>query len=267
MSDNLSLNTFSAIDRSGQASTYITALEAFDRIAGLQELKEIARAQVHPAAAVLDVGCGPGLETVSLARRAGPGARVCGLDKSADFIAEARRRSAAAGLAIDYAVADALALPWQDASFDHVRCERMLVYIDDVPRVLSEMRRVLRPGGTLVLIEPQLDSVTVNLPDRGLVRRVVTHEADTAVAQSWLPGRLPDLLAGLGLRSVAIATRVLVLPRDLAGDYFLGAAHKAADDGAISARELTSWKSGVDGLHRSDRLFGTIAYFLFACRS
>jgi SAM-dependent methyltransferase len=266
MNENVSLNAFTSIDESGQVPTYIAALEAFDRIAELQELKQMARALLQPGDAVLDVGCGPGLETAALARRIRPGGRICGLDKSAAFIGEARRRAASLDLAIDYEVGSADALPWPDGSFDHVRAERVLIYLDDVMAALTEMRRVLRPGGSLALIEPQLDTVTVNLPDRALVRRVMAYEADTAAAQSWLPGRLPALLGSLGLSRQEVSTRVLVFPQDLAMDYFVGTARKAADADAISHAEFESWRQGVIGLRQSDGLLGTIGYFLFVCR-
>lgn len=266
MNENVSLNAFTSIDESGQVPTYIAALESFDRIAELQELKQIERAGLRLGDAVLDVGCGPGLETSVLARRVGPGGRICGLDKSAAFIGEARRRAAALDLAIDYEVGSADALPWPQGSFDHVRAERVLIYLDDVTGALSEMHRVLRPGGSLALIEPQLDTVTVNLPDRALVRRVMAYDADTAAAQSWLPGRLPALLGSLGLGNPSISTRVLVFPQDLAMDYFVGAARKAAQADAISHGEFESWRQDVIGLRQSDGLFGTIGYFLFICR-
>jgi len=266
MNENVSLNAFTAIDESGQVPTYVAALEAFDRIAGLQELKQIERAGLQPGDAVLDVGCGPGLETLALARRVWPGGQICGLDKSAAFIDEARRRAAALDLAINYEVGSADALPWPQGSFDHVRAERVLIYLEDVMAALSEMRRVLRPGGSLALIEPQLDTVTVNLPNRGLVRRVMAYEADTAAAQSWLPGRLPALLGSPGLKDLSIATRVLVFPQDLAMDYFVGAARKAAEADAISHDEFETWRRDVIGLRQSDGLFGTIGYFLFICR-
>ena len=99
MTDDLSLKSFTSLDRVGNISTYVDALVAFDEIEQLQELKHMARALVAPAASVLDVGCGFGLETLRLAKQATQGGKVFGIDKSADFIAEAEKRAAAAGLA------------------------------------------------------------------------------------------------------------------------------------------------------------------------
>jgi len=266
MNENLSLNAFTAIDRAGHTPTYIAALEEFDRIEQLQELKRLERDTIRTDSAILDVGCGFGLETESLARRCGGSGIVCGIDKSEQFIVEARRRAANNGSAIEYKVGLATALPYADASFDHVRAERVLIYFDDVESVLAEMRRVLRPTGVLALIEPEFCTTTVNVSDRALVRRIMAHEAETAVAQSWLPGRLATLLADLQFADVSMASRVVVLPQKLAADYFLGAASKAAKDKAISSDELVRWTQELASLRSAGKLFASEGFFLFVCR-
>lgn len=263
MSDDLSLNSFTAIDDVGQVRTYIEALEAFDQISQLQELKQIERAQLRPGSNVLDVGCGFGLETQRLARIAGPGTTICGIDKSGQFIVEARRRAEAAGLSINYTVGSAEDLRFPDASFDHVRAERLLIYLDPVEPVLAQMRRVLRPGGTLASIEPDFETTTANVSDRSLLRRVMAHEADTAVAQSWLPGRLPALLNQLAFQTVAVATRIVILPQHLALEYLDGAARKAATAGVISENERDGWSREIGDLHARNQLCASVGYYLF----
>ncbi len=262
--DDLTLRHFVDVDRSGEAGAYVEALEAFDAIPELQELKALGRTRggVAPGRTVLDVGCGFGLETFRIAAIAGPG-RVSGIDRSADFVADAQRRARAAGLAIDFRAGDAEALPYADASFDCVRAERLLIYLKDVERAVREMRRVARPGGGLAWIEPDFSTTTVNLPDRDVVRRALAHEADTAVVQSWLPGPLDGLLADIGLGGIARATRVCVFPQDLGRTYFSGVGRHAAEAGAITADELAAWLAGIAGLSARGRLFGTVGYFLF----
>jgi SAM-dependent methyltransferase len=240
----------------------VRALEAFDGIPELQELKALARERggFAPRRSVLDVGCGFGLETLRLAALGG---RLAGIDKSADFIADAAARAKAAGLAIDFRTGDAMALPWPDASFDAVRAERLLIYLPDPAGAVREMARVARRGGGIALIEPDFSTTTLNLPDRGVVRRALAHEADTAVVQSWLPGPLAGMLADLGLREVRMATRVLVFPQELGAVYFASVGKHAAAAGAITADELAAWLKGIDALRARGRLFGTVGYFLF----
>ena len=135
------------MDRASNVRAYVAALEAFDAIPELQELKLLGhqRGGIAPGKSVLDVGCGFGLETLRLADLAKPG-RIVGLDKSADFIVEAKARAAAAKLAIEFDVGDAETLPYPDGSFDCVRAERLLIYLTDPAKAVAEMKRVAKPG-------------------------------------------------------------------------------------------------------------------------
>ncbi|MBL8908684.1 MAG: methyltransferase domain-containing protein [Rhizobiales bacterium] len=267
MTDDISLKSFTALDRVGDVEAYVRALEAFDDIPQLQELKRIARDMIRPGSSLLDVGCGFGLETVRLARIVGQAGRVAGIDKSVDFILQAKQRAAAAGLAIDYRAGEAQALPYADASFEIVRAERLLIYLKDWQKAVAEMKRVARPGASLAFIEPEFGTTTINLPDRALVRRVMAHEADTAVVVSWLPGQLYYALSDLGLRDVAVSTRVVLFPQDLAAVYFADVGRNAKKDGAISEAELSAWLSAIGDLHKRGRLFGSVGYFLFTAQN
>ncbi|MFO0991669.1 MAG: methyltransferase domain-containing protein [Hyphomicrobiales bacterium] len=266
MTNDISLRSFTALDQVQDVDAYVRALEAFDEIPQLQELKRIARDMLKPGWSVLDVGCGFGLETVRLARIVGQAGRAAGIDKSEEFIAQAKQRAAAAGLAIDYRAGDAQALPYADATFDAVRAERLLIYLKDWDKAVAEMKRVARPGAPLAFIEPEFGTTTINLPDRALVRRAMAHEADTAVVESWLPGRLYYSLSDLGLRDVTVSTRVVLFPQDLAAIYFADVGRNAARDGAISEAELSAWLTGIADLHKRGRLFGSVGYFLFTAR-
>ena len=266
MTEDLSLKSFAALDRVQNVGTYVRALEAFDEIPQLQELKRIARDMIRPGTSVLDVGCGFGLETVRLARIVGQRGHIAGVDKSEDFVAEAKRRAAASGLTIDYRAGDAQALPYADASFDAVRAERLLIYLKNWEQAVADMKRVARPDASLAFIEPEFDTTTINLPDRGVVRRAMAHEADTAVVESSLPGKLYYALCELGLRDVTVSTRVVIFPRDLAAIYFADVGRNAAKAGAISEVELSTWLSGIADLHQRGRLFGSVGYFLFTAR-
>lgn len=94
----------------------------------------------------------------------------------------------------------------------------------------------------------------------------MAYEAETAVAQSWLPGRLATMLADLGFADIAISSRVVVFPQQLAADYFVGAATKAAKAGVISDGELAAWTEEIGGLLESGRLFASEGCFLFTSR-
>ena len=99
---------------------------------------------------VLDYGCGHGMAAVVLARR---GARVTAFDLSAGYVAEARRRAAANGVAVALVQADGERLPFADASFDRIWGNAILHHLD-IEQAARELDRVLRPGGVVVFCEP-----------------------------------------------------------------------------------------------------------------
>jgi len=267
--EGISLKGFTSASHGNEFASYISALESFNRIEQLQELKALGhqRTGIGPGARVLEAGCGFGLETLRLARLADPGGVVTGCDLSSDFLAEARRRAAAAVLPIEFDQAQVQALPYADQSFGIVWSERLLIYVSDVRQAVSEMRRVLRPGGYVASIEPDISTSTLNLEDRALVRGVMGHEAGTSVAHGWLPGQLRAILQDVGFKEIQLATRVVVFEPELAAGYFTQCGRSAAAGGVISDAELHAWTSGIETLRRNGNLFATVGYFLFTARA
>ncbi|MGJ8623404.1 MAG: bifunctional 2-polyprenyl-6-hydroxyphenol methylase/3-demethylubiquinol 3-O-methyltransferase UbiG [Yoonia sp.] len=94
--------------------------------------------------AVLDLGCAGGFMAEALDDR---GATVTGIDPAKDAIAAAQSHAQAAGRHIRYDVGVGEALPYEDASFDAVVCVDVLEHVADLDKVISEVARVLRPGG------------------------------------------------------------------------------------------------------------------------
>jgi len=121
------------------------------QLAGAQA-ELLASASLSPGQRVLDVACGTGLVAFDAARAVGSGGRVLGIDLSGQMIEAASRRARAGQSSnVSFARMDAETLDLPDASFDIVLCALGLMYMPDPERALREMRRVLRPGGRLVL--------------------------------------------------------------------------------------------------------------------
>ena len=266
--ENVQLHAFTNLDRSPSIKPYIAELEAFDALPQLQELKSLARerARIGTGSTVLDVGCGFGLETLRLARLVQPGGKVVGIDKSAAFIKEAQVRAGQAKLAVEFQVADAESLPFADATFDVARAERVLVYLPEPKRALEEMRRVMRPGGSVTAIEPDFATNAINLPDRALVRRILDHECDANIPHGWLVRDLLGLMQDIGLRDVEIDTRIVVFTPDLAAAYFTETGRTAQSAGVTDTGEFDHWAAAIEDLRQRGRLFCSIGYYLFTAR-
>jgi arsenite methyltransferase len=107
---------------------------------------------IAPGGTALDVGCGPGTVTASLARAAGPSGLVLGVDISEPMLTRAVR--AAAGPQIGFLRADAQQLPLRDETVDAVLSIAMLQLIPDPATAVAQMARVLRSGGRLAAVVP-----------------------------------------------------------------------------------------------------------------
>lgn len=114
------------------------------------------RAALGEVRRALDVGCGQGHWTRLVARLLHPDAVLDGVDREPEWV----RRATARGTPQQrFAVSAAEALPFADGSFDLVTCQTLLIHVADPRAALAEWRRVLRPGGQLLLAEPN------NLPN------------------------------------------------------------------------------------------------------
>ena len=159
-----------------------------------------------PGTEVLDLGCAGGFMAEALHDA---GARVTGIDPAADAIAAARQHAAETGREIAYDIGMGEALPYGDARFDAVVCVDVLEHVEDLPRVLAEVARVLRPGGmflfdtinrnalsrfvTITMAEDVLGLLPKGTHDPKLFIKPGELRADLA-AQGLVPGET----AGLG---------------------------------------------------------------------
>ena len=146
-----------------------------------ERLRDQARALVdllhadtaYPAGSrVLEVGCGVGAQTVTLARRS-PEARFTSIDVSAASLAEARRRTERAGLTnVEFRQADVFALPFDSEAFDHVFVCFLLEHLARPVAALEILERLLEPGGTITVIEGDHGSTYFH-PDSAAARAAI----------------------------------------------------------------------------------------------
>jgi demethylmenaquinone methyltransferase/2-methoxy-6-polyprenyl-1,4-benzoquinol methylase len=110
-------------------------------------------AGVGPGAAALDVCCGTGDLALELRRRVGPAGRVVGVDFSAPMLELAERKSEAQDATVEWVRGNALELPFSDATFDTATVGFGVRNVADLGRAIAEMARVVRPEGTVAILE------------------------------------------------------------------------------------------------------------------
>lgn len=134
-----------------EVTHYASSVRKRERFMDRPFVRRIARL-CPDGGSVLDVGTGPGHMPIRLAALR-PDLAVHGVDLSPDMLATARRAADEAGVAdcVAFRQGDAKTLPYPDHAFDMVVSHVMLHHADDPAVMLSEMMRVLKPGGRLLL--------------------------------------------------------------------------------------------------------------------
>jgi ubiquinone/menaquinone biosynthesis C-methylase UbiE len=141
------------------AAGYDFALPFYDpltRLIGADAFRRnlIRRAELESGARVLDIGCGTGTLAIA-AKRACPGAEIVGIDPDPLALARARRKADRAGITVRFDQGFGHALPYADATFDHVFSSFMLHHLEPAAqrKLIAEAARVLRPDGRLQLVD------------------------------------------------------------------------------------------------------------------
>lgn len=168
---------------------------------------------------VLDVGCGVGHWSRTLAPFLPPDASIVGIDREPDWVEEATRRSSSLDGSRTFRFLQGIAerLPFPDDSFDLVTCQTVLMHVADPAAVLRAMMRVLRPGGRVAVAEPNnaIQSVVRSSESAGasidrrmeLVRFQLVCEAGKAAlgeGDNSVGDLVPGLFARAGLVDLSV---------------------------------------------------------------
>jgi phosphatidylethanolamine/phosphatidyl-N-methylethanolamine N-methyltransferase len=175
----------------------------------------IRRLEIPPGARVLEIGVGTGLSLAAYPSHC----RVTGLDLSADMLKHARRKVERLRMAhVELVEGDALHLPFPSGSFDFAMAFYVITVVPDHVRLLAEARRVLKPGGTLVVVNhfrsrsPWLSRLEQRLEP--VSRRWGWHTLEVGEATRHMGDAR---LHAHGIRRGSLFTVLVARPRQVAG--------------------------------------------------
>ncbi|MGE0571638.1 MAG: methyltransferase domain-containing protein [Dehalococcoidia bacterium] len=198
---------FRNVYASGRATDAIAQMDEIrgDPFFAALKARSFELMRASPGGRVLDAGCGAGDDVIALARIVGPAGRAQGLDFSSAMVAEARRRASASGIEAEFTVASVAAMPFENNAFDGIRCERTLQHVEDIEASLREMVRILRPGGSIVVIDADRGVSASDFPgwDGDIEERLARWRAASGPVRNGLISRQARRhLIGLGLEDV-----------------------------------------------------------------
>ncbi len=226
--------------------------------------------------AVLEAGCWVGAQTTTLAGNS-PGALITAIDVSRDSLDQARTAIHTAGAGnVSFARADILRPPFGDESFDHVFVCFVLEHLPSPVDALVSLKRLIRPGGTITVIEGDHGSVCF-YPDSEDARRAINCQVElqSRSGGNALIGReLYPLLSRVGFRHVRVSPRMVYAdasrPELVEGftkktfTAMIEDVRKKAVEGGLS--DSAAFDRGVRDLYRTAQPDGVFCYTFFkAC--
>jgi SAM-dependent methyltransferase len=227
----------------------------------------------HHGSTVLEVGCGVGAQTVTLAQRS-PSARFTAIDISVESIAEARRRVERAGLTnVEFQLADIFTPPFAGESFDHVFVQFVLEHLSRPGEALAILKGLLKAGGSITVIEGDHGS-TYFYPDSAAAQAAINCQVKLqrqAGGNALIGRQVFPLLVEAGFDAVHVSPRMVYVDSsrpDLV-DGFTRRTFTAMIEGvresAITAGliEPEHFDAGVRDLYRTTEADGVFCYTFF----
>jgi SAM-dependent methyltransferase len=228
----------------------------------------------YPAGSlVLEAGCGVGAQTVTLARRS-PQARFVSIDVSADSVAAARQRVERAGVTnVELRQADIFSLPFAAGSFDHVFVCFVLEHLSRPVEALRMLSGLLRPGGTITVIEGDHGSTYFH-PDSAAAHEAIQCQVDlqrAAGGDSNIGRQVYPLLVEAGFDAVNVRPLMVYVDSsrpDLVDGFTrktFTAMIEGVRDEAIAAGLIDAdrFDAGIRDLYRTAEADGVFCYTFF----
>lgn len=243
---------FTKVDQTKDPRFFIEFLDARKTMEGEREVKDLITQllALKPGMDVLDVGCGTGDDAREMAAAVGRNGRAVGIDLSETMITESKSRITGSSVRAEFLIGDVRRLEFPDASFDRVRTDRVLMFVPEIKRAVSEIARVLRPGGRVVAseIDHEVHYMDSHFPE---VNRKVFAAFAGSNAQPHLGRQLHRLLAEQGLRNVKSVPRFLHAPYKTFRRVFDGFLTSAITRGQLDESEIRQWLGDLAALDES----------------
>lgn len=245
---------FVSVDTSSRPEVLLERLDRVETFAPHIDLRERTYLAI-PGGAGVDVGCGHGLAVAELVER---DIQAIGVDRSDVMVQAARRRFPSC----TFVPGDATALPFPSGTMRWYRAERVYMHLPDPLAALAEARRVLAPGGKVIVADQDFDSTVITSADPGLTRAIVGALTDN-LPHGRAGSRMPGLLVQAGLTHVtSSAIPMIFMDLDGIGPYIpMQAAALAVETGVVSKRQADAWMADLKDRAQDNQFL--LAFMMF----
>ena len=246
-------------------------LQAAARLLHAAKQRSYLFMQLQPRQKALDVGCGPGTDTVVLGQIVGPSGTVSGLDNDAAMVAEADRRARDAGVSawVEHRLGEASALPWEANEFDACRSERLFEHLPRPEDALAEMVRVAKPGGRVVVLDTDWGSLSTDAEEPDIERCLARVHAERCLYNGYSGRQLCRLFRRGNLVDIAIEViPVFITSYTTARDLFRldWSEKEALAAGIVTGQDLERWHVSLERADAEGVFFASVSLVLVGGR-
>lgn len=259
---------WSDVDRTAAPQAFTAYLDTLRTLPAIREYKlwSDARLRLRPGARALELGCGTGDDARRLVDQVGPTGEVIGIDYAEAMVEESTRRWGGAGLPLRFLQGDVHALPLPDHHVDAARADRVFQHLANPAQALAELVRVTRPGGRVVLCDPDWGSYLVDLPPTPACRRYLDF-AQQQARNPWIGRQFFGLLRAAGLGELELGAHVALIV-DLAVLERLGNLDAgfitAVEAGQLSAEEVEQVRAELRARQAAGCFFASVTVYTAA---
>ncbi|MEV0318075.1 methyltransferase domain-containing protein [Streptomyces sp. NPDC050658] len=248
-----------AVGEHRDTEALLSVLDAADRMPDATRLRDRTYELLSPVpgSTVVDIGCGAGRAVAELSER---GVHAVGVDPDPRMLAAARERWPSAG---EFREAGAEDLPFADASVRGYRADKVFHVLQEPGRAVAEARRVLGPGGRIVLVGQDWDAIMVDSDDATLTRTIVHARADL-LGTPRAGRQYRNLLLDGGFHDVTVEAHTSVFADPSMLSLLTRLAEPACASGAVSRDRADAWLAEQRRRAEADRLFIAVPFFVAA---
>jgi SAM-dependent methyltransferase len=251
---------FTRVDEEARPRDWVECLDKLYREPFYRDYKDRIRAILAPRATglYLEVGAGVGTDAMAL------GAKVIAVDKSLTMCRESRARGQMLSV-----VANAEALPFPSGLVDGCWSDRTFQHLANPQRALEEMTRVMKPGATMVVVDPDYGTQTMHFPDQSLASQVLSFRAHHLLRNGTLAHEMGSRFVEVGLEDVSVEERRLIVRDPTSVDNVMGLrswARTASDRGIMSEDEVARWETLYDQVVAEGELLWSVSFFITSGR-
>ena len=231
-----------------------------------QREKTISMLNLKPGEKVIDIGCGVGFLAYKMSEIVGESGSVICLDQNKEMVEHTKKRCKNFNQT-SFFVGNAYNLPCEENSVDAVTCTQVLLYVENTSLAISEIKRILKKGGRIIIVETDWRGVVLSNSNDILTKKIFAAWDETVPSPN-LPVYLYPLLKKNGFSNIKIEPIPILNTNynsnNFSYDIMKWITKNAVDKKVISHDERRIWINELEKYEKNSSYFFCVNRFLFS---